>query len=190
MTAPCDTVPPSMLMIWSSFSPRSVRILSSSRAFSLCLVLRPGCAPTLPSARLLRSVARLRTWSWFSPAFPCLVSDFPCTYLGIPLFVRKLPKAALQPLMDKVSHRLPPWKGRLTTLAGRSVLVQSVLSSIPVHVSMAVGLPVWVIKAIDKKCRAFLWMGTDSAHGGSVRCPGQTSVVLKLAVGWGSLTSD
>ncbi len=41
-------------------------------------------------------------------SFPCSISEFPCTYLGIPLSVRKLPKAALQPLVDKVSHRLPP----------------------------------------------------------------------------------
>nr|AAU93576.1 hypothetical protein [Oryza sativa Japonica Group] len=101
--------------------------------------------------------------------FPCSISNFPCTYLGIPLSVRKLPKAALQPLVDRVAHRLPPWKGRLTTLAGRSVLVQSVLSSIPVHVSMAIGLPAWVVKAIDKKRRAFLWTGTDSVHGGQCR---------------------
>jgi hypothetical protein len=74
--------------------------------------------------------------------FPCTISDFPCTYLNILLFVRKLLKAALQPLVDKVSHRLSPWKGRLTTLAGHSVLVQFVLSSIPVHVSMTIGLPV------------------------------------------------
>ena len=40
--------------------------------------------------------------------FPCSISDFPCTYLGIPLSVRKLPKAALQPFVDKVFHRLPP----------------------------------------------------------------------------------
>jgi hypothetical protein len=92
-------------------------------------------------------------------------------------------------LVDKVSYRLLPWKGRLTTLAGRSMLVQSVLSSIPIHVSMVIGLPVWVIKAIDKKRRAFLWTGMDSAHGGSVGCPRRTSVVPKLAVGWGSLTS-
>ena len=79
-------------------------------------------------------------------------SVFPCSYFSIPLSVRKLPKAALQPLVDKVSHRLPPWKGRLATLAGRSVLVQSVLSSLPVHVSMAIGLPTWVIKASAIKC--------------------------------------
>nr|ABA98660.1 retrotransposon protein, putative, LINE subclass [Oryza sativa Japonica Group] len=81
----------------------------------------------------------------------------------------QLPKATLQPLVDRVAHRLPPWKGRLTTLASRSVLVQSILSSIPVHVSMAIGLPACVVKAIDKKQRAFLWAGTDLVHGGQCR---------------------
>jgi hypothetical protein len=34
---------------------------------------------------------------------------------------------------------------------------------------MAIGLPTWVIKAIDKKRCAFLWTGTDSVHGGQCR---------------------
>ena len=34
---------------------------------------------------------------------------------------------------------------------------------------MAIGLPSWVIKAIDKKRRAFLWTGTDSANGEQCR---------------------
>nr|AAM08521.1 Putative retroelement [Oryza sativa Japonica Group]AAP51826.1 retrotransposon protein, putative, LINE subclass [Oryza sativa Japonica Group] len=117
--------------------------------------------------------------------FPCSISDFPCTYLGIPLSVRKLPKAALQPLVDRVAHRLPPSKGRLTTLAGGSVLVQSVLSSIPVHVSMAIGLPAWVVKAIDKKRRVFLWTGTDAVHGG--QCQLSPGVRDRLVWCW---TSD
>lgn len=96
------------------------------------------------------------------------ISEFPCSYLSIPLSIHKLLKVTLQPLVDKVSHHLPPWKGQLTTLVGRSVLVQSVLSTIPVHVSMAIGLPGWVVKAIDKKRCAFLWLGTDSVQGG--RC--------------------
>jgi hypothetical protein len=32
-------------------------------------------------------------------------------YLGIPLSVRKLPKYALQYLVDKVADKLPVWKG-------------------------------------------------------------------------------
>uniref|UniRef100_J3LTF6 Uncharacterized protein n=1 Tax=Oryza brachyantha TaxID=4533 RepID=J3LTF6_ORYBR len=102
-------------------------------------------------------------------SFPCSISDFPCSYLGIPLSVWKLPRSALQPLVDKVSRRLPPWKGRLLSLVGRKVLVQSVLSSIPVHVAISVGLPAWAVKAIDKKRHAFLWTGSDSVHGGQCK---------------------
>ncbi|XP_066165904.1 uncharacterized protein [Oryza sativa Japonica Group] len=45
---------------------------------------------------------------------------------------------------------------------------------------MAIGLLAWVIKAIDKKHRAFLWTGTDSAHGhpywDSLKAPAERAV--------------
>jgi hypothetical protein len=41
----------------------------------------------------------------------CLIADFPCTYLGVPLSIKRLPKAMMQPLVDKVSRWLPPWAG-------------------------------------------------------------------------------
>lgn len=64
----------------------------------------------------------------------------------------------------------------------RSVLIQSMLSSIPVHVSMAVSSPGWVVNAIDKKCRAFQWTGMDAVQGG--RCiMSWTSVCRPRAIG-------
>jgi hypothetical protein len=51
--------------------------------------------------------------------FPCSVVDFPIKYLGIPLAVAKLPKSALQPLLDQAVDRLPAWKGRLLQRCGR-----------------------------------------------------------------------
>jgi hypothetical protein len=38
---------------------------------------------------------------------PCQVVNFLVTYLGIPLAVTKLPKSALQPLLDRVADNLP-----------------------------------------------------------------------------------
>ncbi|WVZ88204.1 hypothetical protein U9M48_034749 [Paspalum notatum var. saurae] len=98
----------------------------------------------------------------------CRVVNFPCIYLGIPLHVRRLRRSDEQSIVDKVAARIPRWKGNLLNLAGRSVLVKSTLSAIPVHVAIASGLSRGAIGAIDKLRRSFLWSGAASAVPG--RC--------------------
>jgi hypothetical protein len=41
----------------------------------------------------------------------CSIVEFPCTYLGVPLSIKRIPEADLQPLVDKAARRLPPAKG-------------------------------------------------------------------------------
>jgi len=81
---------------------------------------------------------------------PCPVSDFPCKYLGVPLSPHKLTRNQIQPLIDKIADRLPSWKADLLTKTGRKNLVQSVLTSMTVYLLMALDLPPWALKAIDK----------------------------------------
>jgi hypothetical protein len=50
-------------------------------------------------------------WEFTSSLFPCQVVKFPIGYLSILLYMSKLPKTALQPLVDRVNDRLPTWKG-------------------------------------------------------------------------------
>ena len=99
--------------------------------------------------------------------FPGRLDPFPTKYLGVPLSLKKLSKKDLQPLVDKMNDRLPSWKSRLLSKAGRAVLIKSVLSAIPMHTAMVVDLSPWAIKQIDKRRRAFLWKGSDDAKGGS-----------------------
>lgn len=81
---------------------------------------------------------------------PVPVLKFPCQYLGLPLHHRKLTKADLQPLIDKVAARLPKWRGKLLNAAARLALVNSVLSAIPIYMLTVFQLGKWAIKRIDK----------------------------------------
>ncbi|WVZ93635.1 hypothetical protein U9M48_039600 [Paspalum notatum var. saurae] len=86
-----------------------------------------------------------------------VVGSFPCTYLGLLLTLHKPPKSVLLPLVDKVAGKLPGWKAPLLNRAGRLVVVKSVLTTTLIHLMTAMDLPKWMIRAIDKLRRSFLW---------------------------------
>uniref|UniRef100_A0A453EL27 Reverse transcriptase domain-containing protein n=1 Tax=Aegilops tauschii subsp. strangulata TaxID=200361 RepID=A0A453EL27_AEGTS len=97
----------------------------------------------------------------------CPIVEFPLTYLGIPLTLRRPTAAQLQPVVDKVAGKLPFWKAWLMNKAGRLAFVKAVLSAIPIHQLLVLAPPKKTIKLLEKIERGFLWAGRAEANGGN-----------------------
>jgi hypothetical protein len=72
----------------------------------------------------------------------------------------------LQPFFDKIADQLPGWKADLLTKPGKRILVQFALTGMLIYLAMAIDLPAWGLKAVDKIRRSFYWQGRKKARGG------------------------
>lgn len=99
----------------------------------------------------------------------CMIIEFPCKYLGLPLSIRRLTKTELQPILDKIAYKLLGWKAALMARSGRLILVKAVLTALPIYLLIALDVPKWFVKAVDKWRRCFLWRGRQDLRGG--HCP-------------------
>jgi hypothetical protein len=54
------------------------------------------------------------------------------------------------PWVEKITDKLPSWKAALMNWAGRATLVRYVLSAILVYLLVAIKVPKWFIKLINK----------------------------------------
>jgi hypothetical protein len=72
---------------------------------------------------------------------------------------------AFTPLIAKADKYLSGWRALLLSPAGRLVLVNAVLDSLPTHAMAALMLPSAVIKALDALRRSFLWDAGERASG-------------------------
>ncbi|XP_078173371.1 uncharacterized protein LOC144567180 [Carex rostrata] len=92
----------------------------------------------------------------------CQLAKFPITYLGLPLSSKRLTRTAYHPLIQRFYKRLEGWAAKLLSIAGRLVLINGVLSALPVYYMSCFKIPIWVIQEIDKIRRNFLWHGVSS----------------------------
>ena len=95
----------------------------------------------------------------------CSVQGFPQPYLGLLLLWDKLTAADFAPMIAKVDAYLAGWRARLLSPAGRLVLINAVLDSLPTYAMAAVVLPQAVVKTMDALRHAFLWNAADHTTG-------------------------
>lgn len=61
--------------------------------------------------------------------FGGMQGSFPCKYLGLPLGTRKLRRAEVQPVLDKIAGKLAPRMGRMLNRMGRLAYINSVVTA-------------------------------------------------------------
>jgi hypothetical protein len=91
------------------------------------------------------------------------ISSFSCTYLGLPHNIRKPTRVEIQPLIQKITNRLPGWQRNFFSYPGRELLVKNVLNSMPTHFLTIFKLPQWAILSIDRFRKSF-WRGKGHAQ--------------------------
>eukprot|EP00253_Pinus_taeda_P002060 PITA_02060 len=101
---------------------------------------------THPSTQ--RAIARILGFS---------IASLPSKYLGAPLFEFARKHSSWSSLLENLEAKLSLWTHRSLNMASRVVLVKVVLQSMPLYLFSILAAPKWVLKAIKKLQRNFLW---------------------------------
>ncbi|XP_058726157.1 uncharacterized protein LOC131597478 [Vicia villosa] len=80
----------------------------------------------------------------------------PFVYLGVPIFIGKPKSKHLSFLADNIKIKLASWKVKMLSMAGRLMLVKSVIHSMMVHCISIYNLPSTIISNIERWMRNFI----------------------------------
>jgi len=86
-------------------------------------------------------------------------------YFGCPVFQKKPNIAMFRELIDKAMAKLAGWKAKCLSKAGRTVLIQSYLESLPAHTMQSFRLPYAISNIIDRVGREFFWKKNNTEKG-------------------------
>ena len=106
---------------------------------------------------------------YFSPNVPSNVRGDVCglleiaetsclgKYLGFPLNHKGAGRNRYNFIVKRVISKLSGWKTKFLSFVGRTVLINSVMATIPNHIMQGVALPNHLCEKLDKVNRDFLW---------------------------------
>ena len=85
----------------------------------------------------------------YADLFGCAQGLFHIRYLGIPIHYRRLTNAEWKHVEERLQARLTSWRGKLLSLGGRLVLINSVLTNMVLYMISFFKLPKGVLKKLD-----------------------------------------
>ncbi|KAF6156533.1 hypothetical protein GIB67_011334 [Kingdonia uniflora] len=106
------------------------------------------------------------------------MGSLPERYLVIPLVQGRVSKATVAPLIDRIRSRATGWSGKMLSFQSRVILIQSILTSLPIFNMAIYKWPMAAIKEGEIIIRNFLWSG-DPAKKKLLTVKWDTSKVLK-----------
>lgn len=77
--------------------------------------------------------------------------------LGAPIYKGRCKAEIFEELFVNISKRLAGWKAKFLSFGGKITLIQSVLSSIPVHILSCTVAPKSIISCLDRIMSSILW---------------------------------
>jgi hypothetical protein len=92
----------------------------------------------------------------------CRVGRTPFKYLGLPVGANPHLYSTWVPLLEVIKKRLGAWGNKYVSLGGRIVLINAVLSSIPIFFLSFMKMPVKVWREVVSIQRNFLWGGLST----------------------------
>jgi hypothetical protein len=97
----------------------------------------------------------------YTELFGCGQGQFPMRYLGIPVHFRRLTIAEWKLVEERLQKRLSSWKGKLLSIGGRLILINSVLTNLVLHMVSFFLLPKGVLRKLDYYRSRFFWQGDN-----------------------------
>uniref|UniRef100_A0A803NZ18 Reverse transcriptase domain-containing protein n=2 Tax=Cannabis sativa TaxID=3483 RepID=A0A803NZ18_CANSA len=85
-------------------------------------------------------------------------------YLGNPFFFSANKRRDFQFIKEKITNRLEGWKARQLAQAGRSVLINSVLQTIPNYCMSTAVVPLTLCNELDRILARFWWRGNSEKN--------------------------
>jgi hypothetical protein len=81
--------------------------------------------------------------------FGCEIGFLPFRYLGIPIHFRRLKNGEWKPVEDRFEKKFSSWAGKMLSYGDRLILINSVLTSLPMFMLSFLEVPIGVRKRLD-----------------------------------------